>query len=158
MEQRTTIRTERRTSVAVNITFVGWNGTWKGDMIGKSANYGNSAYGPCPRPCRFAKDPRKRMGDFDYGTKAVDQVVIFVPIVFELLTLFLEELVCGRMFGEVHSSLPGITRPMRRRGWIESLKLSINPRCRILPRVAEEADSTNRDHQIRSGADDSTSW
>ena len=31
---------------------------------------------------------------------------------------------------------------MRRRGWIESLKLSINPRCRILPRVAEEADST----------------
>jgi hypothetical protein len=81
MEQRTTIRTERRTSVAVNITFVGWNGTWKGDMIGKSANYGNSApgaYEPCPRPCRFAKDPRKRMGDFDYGTKAVDQGVIFV--------------------------------------------------------------------------------
>ena len=60
-------------------------------MIGKSANYGKlapGAYEPCPRPCRFAKDPRKRMGDFDYGTKADDQVVIFVPIVFELLTPF----------------------------------------------------------------------
>jgi hypothetical protein len=35
---------------------------------------------------------------------------------------------------------------MRRRGRIEGLKLSINPRCRILPLVApEEADSASRD-------------
>jgi hypothetical protein len=50
--------------------------------MGKSADHGNSipgAYGAC----RLAKNTRKRMDDSDYGAKTVDEVAIFVPILFE---------------------------------------------------------------------------
>jgi hypothetical protein len=71
----------------------------------------------------------------------------------------LEELVCGgRMFGEVYSSLPGITAQC---GVEDGLKVSnfqsildaaFFRELRKKPTVPVET------HQIRSGADDSTSW
>jgi hypothetical protein len=85
IDKRRALRTERRTSIPTKITFVGWNGPWKG--VRKSAGYGNSmpnAY----EACRLAKDTRKRMDDSDYGEKAVDQAAIFVPMVFELCLSF----------------------------------------------------------------------
>jgi hypothetical protein len=52
----------------------------------KSVDYGESVTG-AHKSCGLAKDTRKPMDNSDYGVKAVDQV--FVPIVFETLSLFL---------------------------------------------------------------------
>jgi hypothetical protein len=52
----------------------------------KSTDCGNSVPGAY-KSCGLAKDTRKPMDNSDYGVKAVDQV--FVPIVFETLSLFL---------------------------------------------------------------------
>jgi hypothetical protein len=60
------------------------------------------------------------MYDLDYGTKAVDQLAIFVPKVFErrlpfqkysddvLWRLAVLELICGGMFCNINSGLVGI--------------------------------------------------
>jgi hypothetical protein len=48
----------------------------------KSTDCGNSVPGAY-KSCGLAKDTRKPMDDSDYRAKAVNQVAIFVPIVFE---------------------------------------------------------------------------
>jgi len=68
----------------------------------------------------LSKDARKRVDNFNYGAKEIDQLVIFFPIVFERRLSFQKysddifwrmtmlEFICGGMFRDVYSGLRGI--------------------------------------------------